>query len=192
MDGGGGGGGLKGIAAATALIPSAASKRVAIVHTEWNAAVIGALVAGAVSELKRHGVRDENIVITAVPGAFELPFGARAAMGSDPAPHAVICIGCLIKGATMHFEYISEAVCQGIMRLNTTANVPVIFGVLECLTELQAQERAGLAPGGHNHGIEWAASALKMANVAVALQAGGAVASTLPPNATHEVRFQES
>jgi hypothetical protein len=78
------------------------------------------------------------------------------------------------------------------MRLNTTANVPVIFGVLECLTELQAQERAGLAPGGHNHGVEWAASALKMANVAVALQAGGAVASTLPPSATHEVRFQES
>ena len=171
--GGGGGGGLKGIAAATALIPNAATKRVAIVHTEWNATVIGALVAGAVSELKRHGVLDENIVISTVPGAFELPFGARAALspGAFPdAPHVVICIGCLIKGATMHFEYISEAVCQGIMRINTTTNVPVIFGVLECLTELQAQERAGLTEGGHNHGVEWAASALKMANVAAALQ----------------------
>jgi 6,7-dimethyl-8-ribityllumazine synthase len=179
---GGGGGGLKGIAAATALIPNAATKRVAIVHTEWNAAVIGALVAGAVAELKRHGVLDENIVITTVPGAFELPFGARAALsprvfgvGAGYAPHVVICIGCLIKGATMHFEYISEAVCQGIMRINTTTNVPVIFGVLECLTELQAQERAGLTEGGHNHGVEWAASALKMANTAAALQGSGEV-----------------
>jgi 6,7-dimethyl-8-ribityllumazine synthase len=162
-----GGSAIKGIAAST-LIPGASSKRVAIVHTEWNAAIISALVGGAVAELRRHGVREENILVTTVPGAFELPFGARAAMSSvgGAPPHVVICVGCLIKGATMHFEYISEAVCQGIMRLNTSTNVPVIFGVLECLTEHQAQERAGLAPGGHNHGVEWAASALKMASVA--------------------------
>jgi 6,7-dimethyl-8-ribityllumazine synthase len=197
--GGGGGGGepLKGISSAVALIPNAASKRVAIVHTEWNEPIISALVAGAVAELKRHGVREENLHITSVPGAFELPFAARAAMGPCTtlgvkseerlgsvrlAPHVVICIGCLIKGSTMHFEYISEAVCQGIMRLNNTTNVPVIFGVLECLTELQARERAGLAPGGTNHGVEWAASALKMANVAAELQVmNGGIASTVLP-----------
>jgi 6,7-dimethyl-8-ribityllumazine synthase len=83
---------------------------------------------------------------------------------------AIIAIGCLIKGETMHFEYICEAVSQGIMRLNTTLSSgspapPIIFGVLAVLTEEQARARAGLIAGKHNHGTEWAQSALKMANV---------------------------
>ena len=78
---------------------------------------------------------------------------------------AVITLGCLIKGETMHFEYICEAVSRGIMALNTDAKrgVPVIFGVLAVLTDDQARARAGLIPGSHNHGTEWAATALKMA-----------------------------
>ena len=113
-----------------------------------------------------------------VPGAFELPRVAKhvqdhAVNTSGMVTDAIICIGCLIKGETMHFEYISEAVCQGIMRLNTRDGPhhaerwypPVIFGVLECLNEEQALTRSGLLPGGHNHGIEWAQSALRMANV---------------------------
>ena len=87
----------------------------------------------------------------------------------------VITVGCLIKGETLHFEYISEAVAQGLMKLNLEdyspeahplrdpLRVPVIYGVLECLTEAQALARAGLVPGSHNHGTEWAQGALRMA-----------------------------
>ena len=99
-----------------------------------------------------------------VPGSYELPFAARTVLDDSD---VVICIGCLIKGDTMHFEYICEAVTQGIMRLNTDhpSCTPVIFGVLACLTEEQALIRAGLVPGGKNHGIEWAQSALEMAAI---------------------------
>ena len=106
-----------------------------------------------------------------MPGAFELPFAAERLQASCT---VVLCIGCLIKGDTMHFEYISEAVAQGLMRLNEARpgaqgwRCPVIYGVLECLTEAQALARAGLVPGSHNHGTEWAQSALRMAEVAAA------------------------
>jgi 6,7-dimethyl-8-ribityllumazine synthase len=157
--------GVKQHPTAEALIPGAASMRIAIVHTQWNPAIVGALVAGATRELLRHGVPAASISTSVVPGAFELPLGARLALAQPTLaarPDAVLCIGCLIKGETMHFEYISEAVCQGLMRLNLDHSKPVIFGVLECLTEGQALARAGLAPGSHNHGVEWAASALQM------------------------------
>ncbi|KAJ1651507.1 lumazine synthase [Dispira simplex] len=80
---------------------------------------------------------------------------------------AVVCIGVLIKGATQHFEYISDSVSQGLMRVGLETGVPVIFGVLTCLTEEQALERAGLRSDkdkpGHNHGIDWGAAAVEMA-----------------------------
>ncbi|KAJ1956562.1 lumazine synthase [Dispira parvispora] len=80
---------------------------------------------------------------------------------------AVVCIGVLIKGATQHFEYISDSVSQGLMRVGLETGVPVIFGVLTCLTEEQALERAGLGPDknnpGHNHGKDWGAAAVEMA-----------------------------
>jgi 6,7-dimethyl-8-ribityllumazine synthase len=140
------------------------SLRIAIVHTQWNAAIITALVEGAKSELQRLGVY--NIHIEQVPGAYELPLGAHCALTSYSYPEpvvAVICIGCLIKGETMHFEYICEAVTQGIMRLNLDHKKPVIFGVLAVMNESQAQARAGIGEGSHNHGVEWAQSAVKMA-----------------------------
>jgi len=80
---------------------------------------------------------------------------------------AVLCIGCLIKGETMHFEYINEAVTQGIMRLNLEKGIPVIFGVLAVLNENQAKARAGIGANSHNHGIEWAQSALQMSTLKV-------------------------
>ncbi|KAF9128723.1 hypothetical protein BGW39_004818 [Mortierella sp. 14UC] len=85
--------------------------------------------------------------------------------GSRQAFDAVICIGVLIKGSTMHFEYICEAVSQGIMRVGLDSGVPVIFGVLTCLNEDQALSRAGLdkAGKGHNHGIDWGSGAVEMA-----------------------------
>lgn len=90
---------------------------------------------------------------------------ATGAKGSRQAFDAVICIGVLIKGSTMHFEYICEAVSQGIMRVGLDSGVPVIFGVLTCLNEEQALSRAGLdkAGKGHNHGIDWGSGAVEMA-----------------------------
>ena len=181
--GGGGGGGdgagapavhapLKGIAAGDLGAHAGAGMRFGIVRTQWNKEVIDALVAGARRALAAHGVAATDIFEETVPGAFELPLGARLLLGSPlfggVSRHdvtrldAVICIGCLIKGETMHFEYICEGVSQGIMRLNADLHTPVIFGVLAVLTEEQARARAGLGPGSHNHGEEWAQSAIKM------------------------------
>ncbi|KAF8940110.1 6,7-dimetjyl-8-ribityllumazine synthase [Dissophora ornata] len=85
--------------------------------------------------------------------------------GSKQAFDAVICIGVLIKGSTMHFEYICEAVTQGIMRVGLDSGLPVIFGVLTCLTEDQALSRAGMDKDGkgHNHGLDWGSGAVEMA-----------------------------
>jgi len=90
---------------------------------------------------------------------------ATATTASKQAFDAVICIGVLIKGSTMHFEYICEAVSQGIMRVGLDSGVPVIFGVLTCLTEEQALNRAGMdkAGKGHNHGVDWGQGAVEMA-----------------------------
>lgn len=93
------------------------------------------------------------------------PVSAGAPKGSKQAFDAVICIGVLIKGSTMHFEYICEAVTQGITRVGLDSGVPVIFGVLTCLNEEQALSRAGMdkAGKGHNHGIDWGSGAVEMA-----------------------------
>lgn len=99
-----------------------------------------------------------------MPGAYELPYAASRVIRKHKVD-AVVCIGCLIKGETMHFEYICEAVTQGIMRVNLDSGVPTIFGVLACLTEDQARSRAGLLPGKSNHGVEWAQTALRMARL---------------------------
>lgn len=99
---------IKGLAPLAAPV-SGAGRRVAIVRTRWNATVVDALVAGAREELLRCGVSESNIVELQVPGAYELPFAASSAVASEGVD-AVICVGCLIKGETMHFEYICEAV----------------------------------------------------------------------------------
>lgn len=135
-----------------------------------------------------------------VPGAFELPYAAERMQASCD---VVLCIGCLIKGSTMHFEYISEAVAQGIMRLNQRNDSqehaeavwrgwrsPVIYGVLECLTEAQALERAGLVPGSHNHGTEWAQSALRMA--AIGMHWEDTMGSGLPTQTVAGFRAQHA
>ena len=95
-----------------------------------------------------------------VPGSYELPFGAKRLLDTKRF-EAVVVLGCLLKGETMHFEYIAEAVTQGIMRLNLDYGVPVIFGVLTCLAEAQAKERA--RSDGHNFGYIFGRSAVAMA-----------------------------
>ncbi|KAJ3034167.1 Phosphoacetylglucosamine Mutase [Rhizophlyctis rosea] len=135
------------------------------VHTRWNLPIVEALLEGARSTL--HDLNVKDITIQSVPGSYELPFAAQSLIRqSRPKYDAVICIGVLIKGSTMHFEYIADATSQGIMRVGLDEHVPVIFGVLTCLTEDQALERAALGKGankGHNHGTDWGQAAVEMA-----------------------------
>lgn len=114
------------------------------------------------------GVKEDNIVIETVPGSFELPYGSKLFFEQQKKKgtplDAIIPIGVLIKGSTMHFEYICDSTTNQLMKLNFELGIPVIFGVLTCLTEEQAEARAGLIPGKmHNHGEDWGAAAVEMA-----------------------------
>lgn len=133
--------------------------KVGIVHARWNSEVITALLKGAVSKLETLGVKD--IVVQSVPGSYELPTGVRILKASEK-PDVIIAIGTLIKGSTMHFEYISDAVTHELMRMQKDISIPVIFGLLTCLTEEQALARAGLTQNGHNHGDDWGSAAVEM------------------------------
>ena len=142
--------------------------RVAIVYARWNAEIVSPLVDKCVSELLECGVSEDDIIRQHVPGSYELPYGASRVIHSQRLD-AIICIGCLIKGETMHFEYIAEAVSHGIMKVQLDSGVPVVFGVLTCLTEDQARSRAGLKTSdgkeGKNHGGDWARTAVEMAQL---------------------------
>jgi len=144
--------------------------RILIVHTRWNSAVVDPLVDGARNTLiNEYHVKEDNVSVYGIPGAYELPYTAnhliQAAKKAGKPFDAVICIGVLIKGSTSHYEYICEAVTQGIMRVNIDTDTPVIFGVLTCLNEEQAFLRAGIGENSHNHAIDWAGTAIEMANV---------------------------
>lgn len=142
--------------------------RIGIVHARWNRKIIDALVEGAIKRLLEFGVKEQNIVVVSVPGAFELPYACKLLVDKQNREgkplDAVIPIGTLIKGSTMHFEYICDSVTHQLMRLNFELGLPVIFGVLTCITEDQAEQRAGLVAGKmHNHGEDWGAAAVEMA-----------------------------
>src|SRR5687768_15102900 len=134
--------------------------RFAIVVSRFNPEITDGLLAGAREALADAGVRDEDVTIVRVPGAFELPVAARRLAGEGEVD-AVICLGCLIKGDTMHFEYIASAAAHGIMDVSTTTGVPMAFGVLTTVTDEQAQARS--APGPDNKGREAALAAIEMA-----------------------------
>ncbi|KAI8897063.1 6,7-dimethyl-8-ribityllumazine synthase [Globomyces pollinis-pini] len=141
--------------------------RILIVHTRWNNVVVDSLVDGAITTLLKNSVKKENIVVHNVPGAYELPFATQsllsAAANTQTPFHACISIGVLIKGSTMHFEYIADAVSHGLMRVGLDLKIPVIFGVLTCLNDKQALQRAGKGEDSHNHGIDWGTTAIEMA-----------------------------
>lgn len=143
--------------------------KIAIVSARWNQIVCGSLVDGCKEALKACNVQPEDITLDYVAGAYEVPFGAQVMLDTKKFD-AVVCIGCLVKGETMHFEYICEAVSQGIMRLNLDYKTPVIYGILSVLTEEQAKARAGLDgktakpdPSGHNSGKDWGYTAVESA-----------------------------
>ena len=134
--------------------------KIGIVVSEWNETITGALKEGALAFLYESGVAKNQIVVQTVPGSFELPSAAAMMLDADDSMNAIICLGCVIQGETRHFEFISQAVANGIMRVSLDYGVPVIFGVLTCDTHVQAQERAGGKHG--NKGVEAAYTCLKM------------------------------
>jgi len=134
--------------------------KIGIVVSEWNETITNALKEGALTVLHEAGVEKEQIIVHYVPGSFELPFAASMMMDADEMVDAVICLGCVIQGETRHFEFISQAVANGIMRISQDYGIPVIFGVLTCDTFEQARERAGGKYG--NKGVEAASTCLKM------------------------------
>lgn len=136
-----------------------ANKRIGIVVAEWNMDVTEALYQGARSALLASGVQKKNLISYHVPGSFELPLGAKW-MVEKKKMDAVICLGCVIQGDTPHFDYICQAVAQGIMQVNLESGKPVAFGVLTTLNKKQALERAGGKLG--NKGEEAAVTVINM------------------------------
>lgn len=151
---------LKNLSAFEKELPSASGLRFGIVVSEWNSEITDKLLEGALETLLKQEVDEEDIIIKNVPGSFELTMGAQF-MGEYTEVDAVICLGCVIKGETPHFDYICQAVAQGLTNVSLEYNIPVIFGVLTTLNADQAKERAGGEHG--NKGIEAAVTALKMA-----------------------------
>ena len=141
-------------------VPNAKNLRFGIVVSEWNDQITEGLYSGAVEALLDCGASDTNIVRWNVPGSFELTYGCKKMITSQKVD-AVIAIGSVIQGETKHFDFVCSATAQGIMDLNTTGSVPVIFCVLTDNTWQQAEERSGGKHG--NKGTEAAIAAIKMA-----------------------------
>ena len=139
-----------------------ADYRFAIVVSRFNEEITEGLLQGARERFSEASVADENVTIIHVPGAFEIPITAQR-LGESGEYDAIVCLGCLMKGDTMHFEYIAEATSQGIMQAASATGVPMAFGVLTTLTEAQAVERSQSGPA--NKGREAAAAALDMAQL---------------------------
>ncbi|MDB2342181.1 6,7-dimethyl-8-ribityllumazine synthase [Flavobacteriaceae bacterium] len=139
-------------------VPDGTSFTVHLVVSQWNDTITSSLQEGAVTTLLKHKVQESNIKVWNVPGSFELIYGAKKAQSYNP--DAVIVIGSVIQGQTKHFDFVCEAVSQGIKDLNVHSVVPVIFCVLTDNTLEQAQDRSGGKHG--NKGVEAAVAALQM------------------------------
>ena len=148
-------------------VPDASNMKFGIVVSEWNNNITGALLKGAVETLKKHGAKDENILVKTVPGSFELTFGANQLLEYTEVD-AVIVLGCVVRGDTPHFDYVCMGVTQGVTELNVNSDKPVIFGLITTNTMEQAEERAGGRLG--NKGDECAITAIKMIDFAWSLQ----------------------
>lgn len=141
-------------------IPGATQMRFGIVLSEWHTDITHALYEGCINTLEKHGAK--SIHTAQVPGTFELTQGAGFLLKSKKVD-AIICIGCVIKGATSHNEYINHSVAQGISLLAVQSGIPIIYGVLTPNDHQQAVDRAGGKYG--NKGIEAAVTAIRMVNL---------------------------
>lgn len=145
------------------LIPNAKDFRFGIVVSEWNQNITEGMFDGAIQALKDCGATDNNIIRWNVPGSYELIFGAKLMAEKHDALDAIIVIGSVIQGETKHFDYVCEAVAQGIKDLNIQGRIPVIFCVLTDNNMQQAIDRSGGKQG--NKGTEAAIAAIKMAHL---------------------------
>jgi 6,7-dimethyl-8-ribityllumazine synthase len=143
--------------------------RFAVVVSRFNEEITEGLLAGARRALAEAQVPDDHVTIVRVPGSFEVPLTALRLARTERFS-AIVCLGCLIKGETMHFEYLAEATCQGIAAASRETGVPMAFGVLTALTVEQAQARAGDTPD--NKGREAARAAIEMATLFHLLDGG--------------------
>ena len=144
-----------------ATIPNAKNFRFGIVVSEWNKDITEALFEGARDTLLEHGVLENNIVRWDVPGSFELIYGSKKMQ--EQMVNAVIAIGSVIQGETKHFDFVCDAVSQGIKDLNVNCETPVVFCVLTDDNKQQAIDRSGGKHG--NKGVEAAVAAIKMADL---------------------------
>ena len=144
--------------------------RFAIVVSRFNEEITEGLLRGAREYFAEASIPAEAVTVFRVPGAFEIPMMAQR-LGENGDYDAIVCLGCLIKGDTMHFEYIAEAASQGIMNVSVLTGVPVAFGVLTTMTDEQAIARS--APGDGNKGREAALAAVEMATLFRRLDAQG-------------------
>lgn len=141
--------------------------RVAIVVAEFNDFVTGRLLSGAREALAEAGLGEADVEVHRVPGAFEIPFGAELAAAGGRVD-AVVALGCLIRGATAHFEYIASACAHGLVAAQSRTGVPMAFGVLTTNSAEEALERT--EPGPANKGREAAEAALAMARLAASIR----------------------
>jgi len=146
----------------------AAGKKFAVVVSRFNAFITERLLSGALLALKQTGASDADITIVRVPGAFEIPSAARELALSRKFA-AVICLGCLLRGDTLHYDVIANEVTRGIGQSSQETGVPHGFGVLTCDTLEQAIDRAGLKAG--NKGYEAALAAIEMAGLHASVKA---------------------
>lgn len=136
--------------------------KVGIVAARFNEFITSKLVGGALDGLKRENVKDEDIDVAWVPGAFEIPLIASK-MAKSRKYDAIICVGAVIRGSTSHYDYVCSEVSKGIAQVSLADDLPVMFGVLTTDTIEQAIERAGTKAG--NKGFECAQGAIEMVNL---------------------------
>jgi len=136
--------------------------KVGIVAARFNEFITSKLLAGALDGLKRHDVKDDDIDVAWVPGAFEIPLIASK-MAKSKKYDAVICLGAVIRGSTSHYDYVCNEVTKGIAQVSLANDIPVLFGVLTTENIEQAIERAGTKAG--NKGFDSAVSAIEMVNL---------------------------
>jgi 6,7-dimethyl-8-ribityllumazine synthase len=136
--------------------------KIGIIVGRFNGMIGENLLQGALDGLKRHGVKDTDIEVTYVPGAYEIPFAAKL-LAHKKSYDAIITLGAVIRGATPHFEYVAGEAAKGVAQVSLETGVPIVFGVLTTDTIDQAIERAGTKAG--NKGFDAAMTAIEMANL---------------------------
>jgi 6,7-dimethyl-8-ribityllumazine synthase len=141
---------------------NAAGKKFGIIVSRFNEFITSKLLDGAIDAIVRHGADEKYVTVAWVPGAFEIPSVAQK-MATSNKYDAVICLGCVIRGHTPHFDYVAAEVSKGVAAAGFKSNVPVIYGVLTTDSIEQAIERAGTKAG--NKGAEAAIAAIEMSNL---------------------------